>query len=93
MFVDGLSLEFDWKQVSSGLQDSSQYSIIIIIIISFVFSLQHLLIVFHWSLGESKSSQVSRTVLSILVDLNNHVVWIISARPLISSSSSPQPSL
>ena len=24
--VDGLSLEFEWKQVSSSLQDSSQYS-------------------------------------------------------------------
>ena len=24
-FADGLSLEFEWQQVSSSLQDSSQY--------------------------------------------------------------------
>ena len=32
---------------------------------------------------------VSRTLLSILADLNNVVVWIVSTRPLISQSSSP----
>ena len=25
-FADGLSLEFEWQQVSSSIQDSSQYS-------------------------------------------------------------------
>ena len=33
--------------------------------------------------------QVSRTLLSILADLNNVVVWIFSTRFLISNSSSP----
>ena len=44
--------------------------------------------VFHWSLGDSKSPQVSRTLLGILADLNNAVVWMVSIRPLISKSSS-----
>ena len=43
----------------------------------------------HWSLRDSKSLQVSRTLLSILADLNNEVAWIVLTRPLISKSSSP----
>ena len=42
----------------------------------------------HWSLSESKSPQISRT-LCILADRNNAVVWMISTRHLISKSSSP----
>ena len=34
--------------------------------------------VFHWSLSDSKSPQVSRTLLSILAVLNNVVVWMVS---------------
>ena len=45
--------------------------------------------VFHWSLSDCKSSQISRTLLSILADLDNDVVWIASTRPLISKSSCP----
>ena len=45
--------------------------------------------VFLWSLSDSKSSHVSRTLFSILVDLNNAVVWMVAAHPLISNSSSP----
>ena len=45
--------------------------------------------VFHWSLSESKSPQVSRTLLSILAVLNNAVVWMVSARPPTSKLSSP----
>ena len=45
--------------------------------------------VFHWSLSDSKSPQVSRTLLSILAVLNNVVVWMVSTRPPISKSSSP----
>ena len=42
----------------------------------------------HWSLSD-KSPQVSRTLLSILADLNYAVVWMVSTRPVISKSSSP----
>ena len=42
----------------------------------------------HWIQRDSKSPQVSRTF-SILSDLNNAVVCIVSTRPLISISSSP----
>ena len=52
------------------------------------FSHQRLLMVFHWSLSEIKSPQVSRTLLSILAVLNSVVVWMVSTRPLISMSFS-----
>ena len=45
--------------------------------------------VFHWSLSDSKSPQVSRTLLSILAVLNNYVVWMVSTRPPNSNSPSP----
>ena len=45
--------------------------------------------VFHWSLSDSKSPQVSRTLLSILAVLNNVVVWMVPTRPPTSKSSSP----
>ena len=45
--------------------------------------------VFHWSLSDNKSHQVSRTLLSILAVLNNVVVWMVSTRPPTSKSSSP----
>ena len=45
--------------------------------------------VFHWSLSDSKSSQVSRTLLSILAVLNNAVVWMVFTLPPTSKSSSP----
>ena len=45
--------------------------------------------VFHWSLGDSKSPQVSRTLLSILAVLNNVFVWMVSTRPPTAKSSSP----
>ena len=47
------------------------------------------LIVFRWSLNESNSSLVSKTLLSILADLNNVVIWIVSTRPFISKCSGP----
>ena len=46
------------------------------------------MMVFHWSLSDSKSPQVSRTLLSILAVLNNTVVWMVSTRPPTSKSSS-----
>ena len=44
---------------------------------------------FHWILGDNKSPQVSRTLLSILALPNNVVVWMVSKRPPTSKSSSP----
>ena len=43
---------------------------------------------FLWSLSDSKSPQVSRTLLSILADLNNAVAWMVYTRPPTSKSSS-----
>ena len=36
--------------------------------------------VFHWSLSDSKSPQVSKNLLSILAVLNNAVAWKVSTR-------------
>ena len=44
--------------------------------------------VFHWSLSDWKSPQVSRALVGILANLNNAVVWMVSTRPLIFKSYS-----
>ena len=43
----------------------------------------------HWTLNDSKSPQVSRTLLSILAVLKNVVVWMVSTRLPTSKSSRP----
>ena len=45
--------------------------------------------VFNWSLSDSKSPQVSRTLLRIRTDLNSAVVGMVSTCLLISKSSNP----
>ena len=47
--------------------------------------------VFYWSLRDSKSPEVSRTLLSILADLDNAEVWMFSTSLLISKSSTLYP--
>ena len=42
----------------------------------------------HWSVSDCKSPQVSSTLLSILANLNNAVVWMVSTCPVISKFSS-----
>ena len=42
---------------------------------------------FLWSLSDSKSPQVSRTLLNTVVDLKNALVWMVSTGPLISNTS------
>ena len=44
--------------------------------------------VFRLSMSDDKSPQVSRTHLHILTDLSTVVVWVVSAYPPISNSSS-----
>ena len=45
--------------------------------------------VFHWSFSDSKSPQVSRTLLNILAIPNNAVIWMVSTSPPTSKSSRP----
>ena len=45
--------------------------------------------VFHWSLSDSQSPQVTRTLLSILAVLSSAVVWMVSTRPPTSKFISP----
>ena len=47
---------------------------------------------FYWSLSNCKSPQVSKILLSILANVKNALVWIVSTCSLISKSSSPFPS-
>ena len=63
--------------------------IIIIIIYSLEFSHQRKLMLFHWRLSDSKSPQVSRSLLSILAVFKNAVVWMVSTRSPTSKSSRP----
>ena len=64
----------------------------IFVIIIYSFRVFHIIVswwFFHWSLSDSKSPQVSRTLLSILTVLNNAVVWMVSVRPSTSKFSGP----
>ena len=60
----------------------------IIILFIACFSHQHQPMVFHLSLSDTKSPQLSKTVLSIMADFNNAEVWMVSTQPLISNSYS-----
>ena len=53
------------------------------------FSYQRQLMVFNWSLSDSKSPQITRDLFSILAHLTYAVVCMLSIRPFISKSSSP----
>ena len=77
----------DYYGIWSSCQDDNYYYYYYLLLNSF--SHQFYLMVFHWSLSDSKSSQVSRTLLSIVVILCNAVVWMVSIRPPNSKSSSP----
>ena len=44
---------------------------------------------FHTSLSDTRCPQISRTLSSILTDLNNAVVWMVSTGPIVSKSFSP----
>ena len=45
----------------------------------------------HSRLSDNKTPQVSRTLLSILTDLNKTLFWVVSFRPLIPSPLVPVP--
>ncbi len=45
--------------------------------------------VFHWNLCDNKSPPVSRILLSILIDLNNAEIWMVTIRPPTTNSSIP----
>ena len=45
--------------------------------------------IFHWSRRNRECHQISRILISILADLHNTVVWMISTGPCIPKSSSP----
>ena len=81
-FYFSLKVSLSWQRPSFIVWYHSYYYY-------YSFSYQRKLIVFHSRLSESKSPQVSRTLLSILVVFNNAVVWMVSTRPPTSKSSRP----
>ena len=70
-----------FKQVTASLFVQTLFIIIVL-------SHQLTLMVFPWSLSDSKSPQVSRTLFSILAVLKNAIVWMVSTGPPTSKSSS-----
>ena len=62
--------------------------LLLLLSLLFLFFTPALAAVSHWSLSVSKS-RVSNTLLSILADPYNAVVWMVSTHPLICKSSSP----
>ena len=62
--------------------------IIIIILLLLEFFTPVLVVISHWSLSDNKSPQVPRILISILVDLNNTVVYMVCTSPFIFKSSS-----
>ena len=84
------SISFEMKFMSFyDISYNFKFSDIIIIIIIIVFSHKLTLMVFHWSLSDSKSPQVSRTLLSIPAVLNRAEVWMVSTWLPTFKSSSP----
>ena len=75
------------KDSVSFLRFPSVAIIIISLIIEF-FTLV-LMMIFHWSLSDSKSPQISGILFSILADFNYAVVWMVSTCPLISKTFHP----
>ena len=53
------------------------------------FSHQHLLMIFHWILCDSRSIQVSSILLGILADFSIAIVSMVSTRLPISNFSNP----
>ena len=58
---------------------------IIIILLLMSFSHQCQLMVFHWNLSDNKSPKICRTLLNILDNLNNTVLWMVLAYLSISN--------
>ena len=66
--------------------DSREFLRTLRLLLSF-YSFERKVLVFQWNLSDSKSPQVTRTLPSILADLNNAIIWTVSTRPLISKFS------
>ena len=72
------------RELSGSLFISCLFGVLLLFSTVLSFSHQRWLMVFHWSLSDSKFPQVSRTILSILAVLNNAVIWMVSTRPSTS---------
>ena len=57
------------------------------IIIIIIYSLQQTLVVFHFSLSDQNSLQISWILFSILANFNRAIVWIVSIHPPNSNNS------
>ena len=89
MFVSHNQGEFCASHFSRRILDIIIIIILLLIILLICEFFTSSLVVFHWSLSDRKSPQVSWTLLSILADLNYTVLWMVYTRPLFSKSSNP----
>ena len=89
---------YNWSHIHLHVLQRSQFSSkvqVLVFLFDYLYSTP--LRVFHisfswWAstwVSDSKSPQVSRTILSILADFDNAVVWMVSTYPIISKHFSP----
>ena len=93
-YLSFFSLPFCFILWSAGTANYTIWLVLFFFVVDYFkvlvsFSLQHLLMIFLSSLNDSKPPQVSRTLPSILTDLNNAVIWIVSNLPPPSISAPP----
>ena len=70
-----------WKKYNTGSE--------LLLFDSLTFFHINYLIVFHWILTDNKSPQITRTLVCILADLNNAVVFTVSTLPFFFKFTSP----
>ena len=82
-------LWYVWFTDKRFLSYSLSILLLLLLFTNYSSSQQRYLMVFNWSLSDSNSPQVSRTLLSILSVLNNAVVWLVATLRPTSKSCSP----
>ena len=88
IFLILLAFIYKWASTISG-KEWGYFLLLGWLFLSFFYIFIYSLRIFHWSLSDRKSAQVSPTLINILADYNNAVVWMVSTLPPTSKTSSP----
>ena len=83
MYLTFFSLSFSFILWSAGTV------LLLLSLLLLLFFSRSQLVVIHWGLSNSKSSQVSRSLISVRADLNNAVVCMVLILPLITNFACP----
>ena len=73
---------FSWFM---NLLDILYIVVVVVVILLAILTHRRFLMVFHWNLSDSMSTTISRTLFSILTDVNNAVAWTVSIRPPVTN--------